>query len=214
MGGGHLSDARLQDLYARALARRGNQSLDCVSPEDLLRLVRREGSEERRLEILDHVMTCPACRKELGLLQAIETAGAAMEERRGNRNWTGRWVPLALAASLFLALGIGVVLRQRAGTTDIERGAGSIVLVAPAGEVPAGEPVGFAWHPLSGARRYRLELLDASNTAVFSEETTDTTLTLPGGRLRARAEYRWWVRDATPGAQRSSPVRRLRVRSQ
>jgi len=76
-----LTDGRLQELYAQALARRDLEpgSAECVSPEDLLALVRRDGPEERRLEILDHVMTCNECRRELALLQAVETAGAAME---------------------------------------------------------------------------------------------------------------------------------------
>ena len=121
-------------------------------------------------------------------------------------------MPLALAASVVLAVGIGLGVRQK--TADISRGGpGSIQLVAPSTEVPGGQPVGFVWHPLAGARRYRIEVLDDSDRAVFSAETPDTTLVLPASRLRAGAAYRWWVRDATPGAQRSSALRRLRLRS-
>jgi uncharacterized protein YbaR (Trm112 family) len=216
MGGGELTATRLQELYAKVLARRGKQidATRCVSPEDLLGLVRREGPEDRRLEVLDHVMACPECRKELELLQAIEAAGAAMAEPSPARSWSRRWLPLALAASVVLALGISLAVRQRV-PDDINRGgAASIQLVAPDAEVAAAQPIAFTWHPLSGAGRYRLELLDSSDAVVFSTETSDTTLLLPAGRLRAGGTYRWWVRDATPGAQRSSALRRLRVRQE
>lgn len=215
MGGGKLTATRLQELYAKALARRGKQidATRCVSPEDLLALVRREGPEQQRLEVLDHVMACSECRKELELLQAIEATGAALAEPSRSLSWNRRWTPLALAASVVLALGIGLAVRQRM-PDDITRGEpASIRLVAPNAEVFATRPVAFTWRPLSGARRYRLELLDDSDAPVFSAETADTTLVMPAGRLHAGVSYRWWVRDATPGAQRSSALRRLRVRS-
>jgi hypothetical protein len=216
MGGGELTATRLQELYAQALARRGKQidATRCVSPEDLLALVTRQGAEEHRLEVLDHVMSCAECRREFELLQAIEAAGAAMAEPSPSLSWSRRWMPLALAASVVLAVGIGLAVRQTEPDEINRGGTASIQLVAPDGEVPAGQPIAFTWHPLSGARRYRLELLDGSDAVVFSSETPDTTLVLPAGRLRAGGTYRWWVRDATPGAQRSSPLRRLRLRSE
>jgi hypothetical protein len=217
MGGGELTDSRLQELYAEALARRGLEpaSGECVSPEDLLALVRREGSEERRLELLDHVMACNDCRRELALLQAIETAGAAMERpsRQQPKIWD-RWKPLALAASLLLAVGLGIAVRHRSSADDITRGGKSIQLLAPPPEIAVGQPLVFVWHPLAGALRYRVEVLDRADAVVFTGETRDTMMRVSAGRLRPGGDYRWWVRDATPGAQRSSPLRRLRIRSQ
>jgi hypothetical protein len=217
MGGGELTDSRLQELYAQALARRDLEpgSGECVSPDDLLALVRRDGPEERRLEILDHVMTCNQCRRELSLLQAIESAGAAMERRSpGQSKIWGHWKPLALAASLLLAVGLGIAVRQRGSPDDITRGGGSIQLLAPPPEIPPGQPLVFVWHPLTGARRYRLEILSQADAVVFTGETPDTTMPVSADRLRPGGDYRWWVRDATPGAQRGSPLRPLRIRSQ
>ena len=217
MGGGELTDVRLQELYAQVLARRDREpgSYACVSPDDLLALVRREGTEERRLEILDHVMACNQCRRELALLQAIEAAGAALEpsSRHSPKIWN-RWKPLTLAASVLLALGLGIAVRQRSSSDDISRGGEAIQLLAPPLEVPSGQPLVFVWHPLVGARRYRVEILDRADAVVFTRETPDTTISVPADRLRPGVDYRWWVRDATPGAQRASPLRRLRVRSQ
>jgi hypothetical protein len=217
MGGGELTDSRLQELYAEVLARREREpeSGACVSPDDLLALARREGPEERRLEILDHVMTCNQCRRELALLQAVEAAGAAMERpsRQQPKIWD-RWKPLALAASVLLAVGLGLAVRQRSSSEDITRGGESIQLLAPPSEVAPGEPLVFVWHSLAGARRYRVEILDRADAVIFTAETPDTTMPVSADRLRPGGDYRWWVRDATPGAQRSSPLRRLRMRSQ
>ena len=59
-----MNVTQLQELYSRALARRNATGSDaCVTPEDLLGLVRKDGPEARRLEILDHVMGCPACQR-------------------------------------------------------------------------------------------------------------------------------------------------------
>jgi hypothetical protein len=217
MGGGELTDSRLQELYAQALARRdlAPGSGECVSPEDLLALVRRDGPEERRLENLDHVMTCNECQRELALLRAIETAGAAMERpSRQHLNLWDHWKPMALAASLLLAVGLGIAVRERTLSDDITRGGESIQLLAPPPEIPAAQPLLFIWHPLAGASQYRVEILDRADAVAFTAETSDTLMRVSADRLRPGGDYRWWVRDATPGAQRSSPLRRLRIRSQ
>jgi len=207
--------ARLQELYAQALARRdAGSTQDCVSPEDILALVRRDLGEERRLEILDHVMACNACRREFDLLRAIETAGAASAATPSSRSLRRRLAPVALAASLLLAVGVGVLVRNRGPSGDIPRGGNSsLVLLAPGAEASSAEPIRFVWSSIPGARQYRLEVLDAAESVIVAEQTADTTLLLPGGRL-GMGDYRWWVRDATPGAQGASALRNLRIRSQ
>jgi len=55
-------------------------------------------------------------------------------------------------------------------------------------------------------------VLDRKDAVAFSGETADTTLVMPENRLEPGAEYRWWVRDLTPGGQLTSPLRRLRAR--
>ena len=239
-----MTEARLRALYQHALAARGGGDATrerCPSPEAMLALVRREGPEEERLATLDHVMSCDACRRELDLLRAIEAAGAetmrtsgaatASEARPRDRPaaapasvipWKRVVVPLALAASLLLAVGVGV--RERFGRPDmpppdVARGeSGEVRLLAPAAgaSVAAGAPVTFAWRPDPLARRYVLEVLDAGGRAVLADTTADTTVTLrDASRLTSGAGYRWWVRAlGAGGAQRASAVRALSVRSQ
>jgi hypothetical protein len=205
-----MSDARLKELYAQALSRRSEAGTAlCVAPEELLALVRREGSEEHRLAMLDHVMTCIECRRELDLLRAIGKAGEGSTSSLRNYR---RLVPLALAASLLLAVGIGLGVR-RGERSDVPRGGSeALILLAPPVEVDGHQPVTFVWRPVPGLQRYGLEVLDRNDAVAFSGTTTDTTLMMPAGRLKPAEEYRWWVRDITPGAQLASPLRRLRAR--
>ena len=207
-----MSSPRLQELYAQALARRGNEAQGCVSPEELLALVRREGDEDRRLQVLDHVMGCQACHREFELLRALETAGAGTRELGMARSISRRIMPLALAASVLLAIGVGLMVRNREG--DITRGGGpGLLLLTPASEVAPARPVTFSWRPLGGAQRYRFELLDRSGSTVVSQLTPDTSLTVPAGQLQPGSTYQWWVRDATPGSRLASSLRALRILS-
>jgi hypothetical protein len=206
---------RLEQLYAQALARRSStRASACVLPEDLLALVRREGPEAERLAVLDHVMGCQECRGELDLLRAIESAGRRSGVGVQVRSTGWRIMPWALAASLLLAIGVGLEIRDRSGIGDTPRGGSEkLLLLAPPVEVAAGQPITFTWRSLDGVQRYQLEVMDDGGRTVFSQATGDTTLTLAGGRLQAPASYRWWVRDLTPGSQLVSPVRPLRLRA-
>jgi hypothetical protein len=211
-----MSDTRLQELYIQALARRGSRASACVTPDDILALVSRKGSEARRLETLDHVMGCAACHREFELLRAIKAADPEVAQRRAGVKSVGqRFLPLALAASVLLAVGVGLAVWERSGAGDTTRGGGSsLQLLSPATEVSPGQPLTFVWQPLSGAARYRIEVLDQSDSVLFSQLTPDTTATWSGKPLRPGSRYRWWVRDETPGAQRASSFRPLRIRSQ
>jgi hypothetical protein len=219
----HLTDERLQELYERGLVERGTPArLGCVSPEAILALVRREGAEPRRLETLDHVMACAACRGEFELLRSIERAGeqagAVRAPARASRP-TLAWrqvAPFALAASVLLVAGVGV-WRQlvRPDGPEVERGASdSVTLLAPGSDDVVSAPVRFAWRAVPGARRYELEVLDADGTPVYALTTGDTIAVLPDvSRLTRGAEYHWWVRATEDaGTQRSSPMRPLRAR--
>jgi hypothetical protein len=224
-----MTDARLRELYARATTARTASTYERhATPEELLALVRREGPEEQRLESLDHVMACADCRSDFELLRAVEEAGTAAPEadsapersdirplRRTPRSWM-RFVPMALAASLLLVVGIGVQRFAGDDTSDVMRGeADAVTLLAPAEEATAGSPILFAWRPIEGARRYELEVVDGGGTAVFSTATSDTAVILrDSSPLAAGVEYQWWVRAVTDtGAQPRSPLRPLRVRA-
>lgn len=204
-----MSDERLRQLYATALGGRPTPAgANHPSPESIATLVRREGPEEARLATLDHVMSCAECRREFDLLRTIERAGAGTGTRR---TW---FVPAALAASVLLAVGIGrQVLRPPAEDTSRGGESGAVALVQPGAEARAGQPLVFAWHPVPGASRYELELLDAGGDVAASASTTDTSAAPEAARLLPAGQYRWWVRATTSDARSlRSALRPLRLR--
>ena len=211
-----MNDARLRELYQRTRGARGRER--CVAPEAMLAVLRREGPEEQRLEALDHVMGCSACRSEFELLRSIEQAGAGMTE--GVRPAFARLapklaIPLALAASLILVITVGQRLRSPEGA-DVERGiTNGVTLLEPPSEIEAGTSLTFAWKPVPGAQSYVLELLDERGAVVFAAKTGETAVTLSDPLLMAPGKsYRWWVQTTNgSGNQRASALRSLRIRT-
>src|SRR5262245_13005745 len=140
MGDQGVTDEALRAAYQKALdARRVPGRERCVAPEAMLAVLRREGSEEARLEVLDHVMGCSACSSEFELLRSVEQAGAGTADRpipaapRISRRLA---IPLALAASVLLVITVGQRLKAPEGP-DVERGtSGGVTLLQPPEEIP------------------------------------------------------------------------------
>ncbi len=75
-----MSDAQLRKAYEQILSRQdAGTRIHCVSPDELLELAEHRLTTSRRLEVLDHVMGCRACREEFELLHAIQEASTAIE---------------------------------------------------------------------------------------------------------------------------------------
>jgi hypothetical protein len=213
-----VSDERLREIYAGVMASRGaktGRSAACPLPEAVLALVRREGSEDARLATLDHVMSCADCRAEFDLLRSIELAGsdAGADARTGRRSWL---VPAALAASVLLAVVIGRLALPTAPESEVVRSGadGGVTLVAPPPESPAGSPMLFAWHPIPGATRYRLEVLTSDGEVALEAETADSAITLQGAAGLAPGDYKWWVGASSAGTAARSALRPLRLTAQ
>ena len=175
-GGVKVTEAQLKEAYQAHLARSRRDRASCPSPEAIQALVRREGDETTRLATLDHVMSCGECRTELDLLRTVEEAGqrSGAVAAPGRRRWV---MPAALAATLLLAVGLGRLALKPSEDTVRSGDTGRVELIAPGAEVPAGAPVSFAWRPVEGASRYRLEVLNASGDLAIEAETHDTALT-------------------------------------
>jgi hypothetical protein len=205
-----MTEARLKAIYASTMAR---PPAGCPEPEALQALARREGPEERRLATLDHAMSCASCRAELDLLRSIERAGAetgAAARRPARRTW---FVPAALAATVLLAVGLGRMALAPGGEEPIRSGgeAGAVAVLAPAAEAPAGAPLTFAWRPVAGAGRYRVEVMTGGGDLAIEAETRDTAVTLEGVARLAAGDYRWWVVAMTPRPGPRSELRPLRL---
>jgi hypothetical protein len=77
-----------------------------------------------------------------------------------------------------------------------------------AGEVVVAPEVRFAWRPLDDTARYQFELIDQTGQKVFTAETTDSALALPGSILLKPGQvYYWTVRGRAANA--AQPVYRM-----
>ena len=212
-GGVKVTEAQLKDAYQAHLARTRTDRTSCPSPETIQALVRREGDETARLATLDHVMSCRDCRAELDLLRTVEEAGvrAGAVAAPPRRRWM---MPAALAATLLVAVGLGRAVLRPADDTVRSGDAARVELVAPGAQVTAGSPVSFAWRPVDGASRYRLEVLNESGDLAIEAETHDTSLVSDSAARLAPGQYQWWVIALSPGPGPRSELRRLRVAAQ
>jgi hypothetical protein len=213
-GRDQVNDEQLREIYGNLMTARGGRRLSaCPAPEAVLALVRREGLEEARLATLDHVMSCAECRSEFDLLRSIEVAGVeAGGASRPGRRWMA---PVALAASILLAVIVGRYALPGTPERDIVRsGSGDgVTLLAPPAETASGSPLLFVWHPLAGASRYRLEVMNGAGDVVLEAETADTAILLRSAADLQPGEYQWWVGATAPGALRSE-LRPLRLTAQ
>lgn len=206
---------RLQRLYTRRLTERDAERTDAhASAERIVSLIRREGSEEERLATLEHVMACADCHRDYEWLKAVDRA--ALEAGGGEATSRPVWrrVPLALAATVLVAVGAGLLVTRLRPTGETVRGhGGEISLVAP-GDTAAGLGVlTFIWRPLPEARGYVLEVQRQDGSVAFADSTSDTLLAIADPEaMLPPADYRWWVREQTDGAEpRSSAFRELRL---
>ena len=216
-----LTDEGLRGAYQQALAERaGSGRAECPDLEALLAAVQRDGPEMQRIATLDHALTCPACRRELEVLRTMDQAARAdtgearRQGRGGPRVVAWRAVPVAIAASLALVVGLNVV-RQRSDREPDEpmrTAQAGIALVAPEDGAVVSLPAPLVWQSVPGARWYVAEVVSEDGTVPFSARTTDTSLTVPPTQRVAPGEYRWMVRaQLSNGAVRRTAARRLRI---
>jgi hypothetical protein len=206
-----FGDDELRAAVARAGGPDAQHRADCPSPDALLAAIRGEGPEAERLDVLDRALRCAACRREMALLHAV--SGSAAPARALPSAWR-RFAPVALAATLLLAVGI-VARTQWRQPDDTTRDVGSDLpaLIAPAASAVADTGlVTFVWRPVPGALRYTLEILSANGGILFTGATADTVLVARMDTL-ARGEQRWWVQARMDdGTSHHSVIRPLRLR--
>ncbi|HEY0972661.1 MAG TPA: hypothetical protein VGE02_16955 [Gemmatimonadales bacterium] len=138
------------------------------------------------------------------------------EARRPVPWWRRGSLPMALAATALVAVGVSRFLGDGASPVDVTRGAAdgvSVIAPTPATRLAPGARPTFVWHAVPGASRYGFELLDADGNLLHDAVTADTSVVLPPDvTLAADTDYRWIVRatDAL-GAQLGSAVSQIRV---
>lgn len=195
-----MTDARLQDLYREALeARDARPGAACPEPDALQALVEREGTEEERLAMLDHVASCRSCSREFELLRALRAAAPAGRRPRVVSPW------LVAASAIVAVAAATMAIRSMSTPTNVMRGpsVGGVILLSQ----PAHSSV-LQWHAVPRAVSYVVEVLDAQGAVLAADTTADTSFALPA-QLRARpgTNEQWWVRARlSDGAELRSPI--------
>jgi hypothetical protein len=206
----HSNDERLRLAYGASLedaapgARTGAQSHP--EPEALVALVERSGSEAHRLEVLDHVMACDACRRDLDLIRASLVAAGVPRQRTWFRSPSIGL--MAIAATLVIAAGVRLfVASGEPDAGSLMRG-GSAVSTYPVRWLPS-VGAGLAWRPTDGAASYRIEVVDDAGAAVVDSTMRDTTLLVLDSVVRNRRGLSWSVTAilADGSAVTSLPIR-------
>lgn len=202
---------------AYAWARDGERaSSPSIPPDDaeLDTFADSEGDDDARFAIIEQLLGSTDGARTLDHIVAAKTStsgtGEYFNESLGDapdkaRKFTSgafptqqhqaltRLKPLLLAASLMLVAGTSwyVFTLPRAG--DEVRSVGSsveLLRVPPSG---SRTPIKLQWKPLREDARYSVEVLDANDIPVFSNDTNSTEAIVPAAALKP-GTYRWYVR--------------------
>jgi hypothetical protein len=121
-----------------------------------------------------------------------ETASIEMGARPRRSFWRTSWFgPAAVAAAaIVVVLTVGLQMRTSAPALH-PPGAGpevlrsnAIFVTAPSGDV-AQAPLEIRWQPAPGAAKYKVRLLEVDGQELWSMETSESTVQIPGA-IRAR----------------------------
>ena len=146
----------------------------------------------RRDQLEDHLAKCSECRREVTFARRI--LRARRETRR--RAWL---VPIATAAAI--AFVVFSVRRPTARIDDVRSGgvdtASTIKTISPSSiaSVDAANVV-FTWNSERGRPLYQLTLTDAVGQALWSLQTTDTSVALPATIKLSPGQAYFWLVDA------------------
>lgn len=186
----HSNDERLRLAYGVSLTERARGKTDLhPPPEALLALAERSGNETVRLETLDHVMSCEACRRDFDLVRASVVAAAPRQRTWFRSPSIGL---MAIAATLLVVAGVRLYIASSdSDAAPVLRG-GAGVATYPVRWLP-NVGAGLAWRPTEGAASYRLEVIDDAGVAVVDSTMRDTTYLITDSLLRSRRGLSWSV---------------------
>lgn len=158
---------------------------------------------EARAPVVDHLLTCAHCRsvvRSTGRLLTDPELSATVRPRPWRR-WA---LPLSLAAAAAVLLLVWP-RAEETGVPPATRGTTSGPAIPPVPIAPRASVARvdrFVWSRLPRVDRYRLRLYDAEGNVLWTVETADTSVALPGDvRLSSGVTYFWKV-EAQVGWQR------------
>lgn len=171
-------------------------------------------SSAERAQAEAHLALCTACRRELVEVRRLADGG------RGTRRLAPA-AAIAAAAVILLAAGLATLsgrLETPDGPLVRARDPAAVTAVHAVSPAPgaslSAEDLRFVWNAAPAGSTYRIVVLDASGSPIWSHETADTTATLPPEIELAPAETFFWFVDAlaADGSSLTSGARRFSIR--
>lgn len=144
----------------------------------------------------DHILACEQCTPIWrGLAQLKDEAEAqGLVARETRTSALSRWMPLAAAATIVLALGGFFMTRQTLPDATVVRGTAALPEID--GLMMAYDPEGIptlVWPPVPAATHYRVEVFAEDGRPAWSTEATSPPVRWPADTPRTKATYRWRV---------------------
>lgn len=171
-----------------------------LSPELLAAWLARQTSPDEHRVVLQHLLSCPECRRDVAEAKELAT-------HRRARRWAAVAIPAAAAAAALFFLVPG---RPEAPGSTAVRGPGTegvrqFAAVSPVSGVPvAGDSVVFLWRSEGPGAHYVLTVTDENGDVVWTAPTADTTLSPPREVGLAPGRSYYWYVDALLEDARSS----------
>ena len=151
---------------------------DCPDADTLALLIAQP--EAAPDEVLAHVERCSACAGELKSLAELPELEAMIERMAPRRSPLRRWVPLAAAACLALAVGVAGYLVIEEPSQPVVRNVPAVSGITPVeGAVLDRAPEAMTWSARED-QRYRVTLHDAQAVRVWVSDSIEAgRVTLP-----------------------------------
>jgi len=168
-------------------------------PDDVFieAMLNEQGLKEKEA-LIDHILSCPRCKKKFRLLRSVQRDLSDME---GLKEKPPR-LSLPLKAAAVAAAMIAVLLAGLYFTIAIQkkqvfrgRGGPQLTLIKPRGNI-SGPPDHFQWTPVEGAEDYSFELIDEDLNVLIATSARTPGISLSPAvtrGLRRGKPYIWTV---------------------
>lgn len=167
-------------------------------------------TREERAEVERHLDQCDACRQELRQVDELTHPAAGQPTHRRRLLWLlGGALAASLAAIALLRPGVGPQLPDSIERPSVTPGEAlpRLRVISPAeGDTVSTADRTLTWRPLP-AGTYHVALLADDGEPLWTTDTGDTVVTLPGSvRLQSGRTYFWRVDAVNDGVAASSGV--------
>lgn len=225
-------EKKLKHLFQSQSASSGPVSrLNCPSPEELSFSFEPDCPPETKIRIIDHVFSCPACRREFELLRGARQLINRLEKKAPpqkagllNRKisifglvfpW---WKMASALLAVFFVLSLVYLGLNYLSSMKEERQTESADQLVLREEVswPRPAAVKLTWKPAGEGLFYRVEVYDQNLYLLWrSPRTHENSLELPEAVLDSLKDYQYffWQLLIYSGENRllESPVRKVRL---